>query len=1076
MLKQTTIDQVNEVPLDQGIGKYVDLKKTGAQFKGKSPFVDEKTGSFMVSLSKGIWKCFSSGKGGASLIGFVMELKQLQFIEAVKEIADAHGIPLEYDDSEQSEKYIKEFEQIRSIQEINAIAMQYFIDNVDKTPKGKKERASEEMYEAFNLGFATTEWDGLLNHLVKNGVSKEKAVEAGLVTQKSKTKFFDFFRGRVMFPVYSLNGKVTGFSGRDVMPEDPTHKSIKVLNTKETKAYSKSDTLLGIYQAKQSIVRKGFACLVEGNYDVTSMHNEGMTNTVAPLGSAFTSSQAKILRKFTDLVYLVVDNDAAGISKIQTNTETLLKEGFNVMLFIPDEEGMDPDDYIKSNEWAAGEFEPEFKKNSVEAVQYLAEQFFEKSRTVIEKSTAELNLTKLLAKVKDPTLRNAYVKKYVSEFKLVKADVEKSVSVHAATNNTAPKNTENGVNLPSYLKKEDLSDFKEFGFYTDQTKDKLGYYFQGQSSTERVSNFIIKPLFQISSGMNDSKRILEIVNKQKTVIIEVSNKGFVSNLIFEEICQNQGNFWFNGTKRHFQKLKVKILAQFPFCREIRTLGWQSSGFFSFANGIVEDGKFKQVDSYGLCHHGDDKFFLPAFSKLYKEVDEEDDFYESDRYFLYRPSKITVSEWCTKMERVHLQNGRWAALFLIAALFRDFIFSSLSYFPHLFMFGQVQTGKSTCARSLNTVFFGSQTPFNLSTGTNVGFHRKIARTKNSTVWFDEYTNDIDEKRFQALKAAFDGAGHERGVMSKDNRTETTKINSGIIISGQYLPTRDDNSLNTRSIVLTFERKAEDVTRDQIKEFNELNALEQKGLSTLIVDIVKYRDLVTDKFDEELFEITSMLKKDLHGEEYKGRIMNNYAVILTLNKILQEPLNLPYIFEDSYQLALTKIMEQSEQVADSDALRSYWKMIEFMSSIHSIQDGVDYLIKTEENITLRLKRDEYEKKYFDKPKTILYVRLTKIHPLYMEANRKQFGVTGVPEQSIKAYMKSSKQFIGNVKSVPYTTGTSSGIAFDYDALGIDLLSKFNAKQHSNEPGESNEKYVSASNETLMNAQGDDEDTPF
>lgn len=1035
MLKRTTIDQVNDLPLDQVIGKYTELTRKGSGFESKSPFTDEKTASFSISLSKNIWKCFSTGKGGVSAIGFVMDLKSLTYIEAVKEIADANGIILEYDDSEEAKKYIDRTLKVNSIHEINSEALDFWIEQNKSTPKDKI-RASKEMYEAFSLGFALDDWNALSNHLVSKGHSKESLVGAGLANRNDKGGIYDVFRGRVMFPIFSPVGKLIGFSGRDVTDADKS----KYSNTKDSTVYSKSNSLFGIYQAKESIVRMKGANLVEGNYGVTSFHNQDLTNTVARLGSALTPEQAKMIRKYTDMVTIVIDNDKAGKGVIEKDTITLLKEGFNVMLFVPEEEGMDPDDLVNSKAWEPGEFMAYFAENSVEAVDFLAKQYFEKAGTTIEKTNAEWSLTKLLTQIAHPPLRNAYVLKYVKEYKINKAEVEKNISIQLATSKVSTETKVDGTALPSYLKEDDMNDFKNFGFYIDKTKDKIGYYFPVNSSSERVSNFIINPLFQVYSGMNDSRRILELVNERnrdKPIIIEVTNKGFVSNMIFEELVQNQGNFWFNGTKRHFQKLKVKLLPQFPFCREIRTLGWQSRGFFSFADGIIsEDGQFKKVDSYGICHYAEEKFFLPAFSKLFNDIEEEDDQYESDRHFVFRPSKVSFNEWATKMKNVHLQNGVWAVLFFCATLFRDLIFGELSYFPHLFLFGQVQTGKSTCANSLNTIFFGSQPPFNLSIGTQVSFQRKIARTKNSCVWFDEFTNEIDEVRFQSLKGAYDGAGHEKGIMSNDNKTKTTKVNGGLVISGQYLPTRDDNSLNTRSIVLTFDRKAEDVTIEEVQAFNQLKSLEKKGLSNLIVEAVKYRDLVEEKFNEVRSEIEATLKNDLHGYDYKGRIMNNYVVLLTLFKILEGPLNIPFGYEATYKNAITNIIDQSEAVADSDALMSYWKMIDFMAAQHQINEGEDYIVKTEYSIKIRTGREGSEMVNFNSGKKVLFLRFTKIHPLYMQAHRQQFGQNGVPDQSIKAYMKGAKSFLGIVKSVSFNGSNTSGYAFDYDMLNVNL----------------------------------------
>lgn len=1042
MFKQLTLDQVRDLPLEAVIKRYVpDLKQQGPDLKAKSPFTEEKTASFSVSISKNCWKCFSTGKGGGDGISFVMEKQSLQFYEAVREIATDHGIALDYDESPRAKAYAENVKKVFDINQINTDAMDFFISNKDKIPKNKL-RANAAMFEKFSIGFAPDSWDKLTKYLKSKGYSKDMMFNAGLV-QRKENGVYDFFRGRVMCPVRDITGKIIGFSGHNIVDsKDQSIKPAKYINTKATDAFDKITCLLGVHEARKSIIEHRHAHLVEGNWDLTSMHEVQITNTVARIGGAFGEKNAKLIKRMADTLTIAVDNDKAGLKNILKDTKTALKVGLNVMLFLP-EPGKDPDDMIQKpkKKWKKGEFITYYEKESVEAVDYLAQNFFENAKTIFEITAAQDDLTSLLSIIPDAAIRNAYVKSYAKGvYKIERADVERKSGVEKNIDNSATENDTGIDNLPSYLKQEDFQDLKDFGFYTDEKSESLGYHFYGGSSTERMSNFIIKPLFQVISGRDDSKRILEIRNKDRKVAIAVPNKAFSSNLYFEELVQNEGNYWFNGSKKQFQKLKVKLLEQFPFCKEIRTLGWQSrkegSGFYAFADGIIENGVFKKVDINGLVEYDDQKYFLPAFSKIYKDMDSEDDLYESDRYFVYRESSITMKMWCEKMQKVHLQNGMWAALFLIAALFRDFIFSNLSYFPHLFMFGQVQTGKSTCARSLSSVFFGNQTPFNLSSGTDVGFYRKIARTKNTIVWFDEYTNEIPEKRFQALKGAYDGAGHERGVMSKDNRTEKTQINAALAISGQYMPTRDDNSLNTRSGVIPFERKAEDVTREEQKVFDELQQWERDGLSNIILETVKFRDHVEDEFLDVLQKVVHKLKLALDGSDFKGRIMNNYAVKIALFMILKDKIDIPFTEKDVMRKAVDRIIEQSEQVADSDALRSYWKMIVFLADQKLIHENKDYAIRTKENFLSRDAQGNTISVEIGSAKKVLFLRLTTVHPLYMEYTNKQTGTRGVNEQSIKQYMKSAKSFLGVAKSVKIGSKTTSAYVFDYYKLDISL----------------------------------------
>ena len=228
MLSRATIDAVNDLDLVQVIGKYVELKKSGASYKGKSPFSEEKTGSFFVSPAKSCWKCFSSGKGGASSISFVMEKEGMSYPEAVKEIANQHGIAIEFDDAERSQKYAEKQERVKNLNEVNVLALEYFTQeaHISAIPV-EKLRATPAMYEKFALGYAPDSFDGLLKFLKAKGISEEMILKAGLAKKSEKGKVYDFFRGRIMFPIFTESGKIIGFSGRNILEERKAKKFLK---------------------------------------------------------------------------------------------------------------------------------------------------------------------------------------------------------------------------------------------------------------------------------------------------------------------------------------------------------------------------------------------------------------------------------------------------------------------------------------------------------------------------------------------------------------------------------------------------------------------------------------------------------------------------------------------------------------------------------------------------------------------------------------------------------------------------------------------------------------------------------
>ena len=1044
MLSRSTIDAVNDLDLVQAISKFVpDLKKSGASFKAKSPFTEEKSPSFTVSPSKGCWKCFSTGKGGANAISFVMQKFSMTYPEAVKELASTFGIAVEFDDSARSKEYQEKAERIKTLTEVNQAALEFFTseENLRLIPVDKM-RAKPETYQKFALGYAPDSWDALLKNLISLGFSEELIIQAGLAKKNEKGKVFDFFRGRIMFPIFTDSGKLIGFSGRNIL-EAPAGKTIpKILNTAETEAYSKGNSLLGIHLAKQSMREMGFAVKVEGNFDVTSLHEIGFSNTIAPLGTAFSVDQMEIIRKYCDTLMLFVDNDKAGLNSIRKDTIACLENNLKVYLFIPEAQGMDPDDLVKTYQPSEyKQLKNEILDRKMDAVEYLVQQIYSEAKTTIEKNNAEIQAAEILAVIPDAQLRNSYVKLFAKEYKLDRKTVEEKVKVNIAAKAAQNQDEVDGFVLPRHLSKDEIQDFSEFGFYKEEDPKKIGYYFPRGNSFkdfERVTNFIIKPVFQVGSK-DDSDRIIEIQNPHKKTIIEIKNKQWLSLQGFREAVANHGNFWFKGSAFQHQNFYIKYMSKFLYCQPLTTLGWQPDNkFYAFANGIAYDKNFKHIDEYGLIEKNGEKYFLPAFSKINTVFKNDQDDYVADRYLKYNfNEEVNYNLWSKQIQKVYGNNGVITSLYMIACCFRDVIYQSTNVFPLLFFVGQPQTGKSTCARSLSRVFCFNQPEFNLNSGTVNGFQRRISRVRNSFVWLDEYTNDLDDKRFQALKSLFDGVGAEKAIMSNDNRTKQVLINSGAGISGQHYPTRDENSLLLRTVLLEFTKKQEEFTQAEVDEYNILNAWQKKGLSNLIMEVISWRDYFEDQWQTEFDEVSRKMKIDLASISYEGRTLQSLSILVTVLKIMGSKIDIPMDYNETFELCKEWIINQSSIASDTNILNSFWKMLEFLSFDNILKNNEDYKVINCSSIDVRGKDDKIHTITFPQNKNVLFIRFQRVYPKYAEYHRKQTGENGHAETSLKSYMKSDKKsFIGNVKTVDFENGKTSAYAFDFDALNLSL----------------------------------------
>ncbi|MCR9226995.1 MAG: DNA primase [Flavobacteriaceae bacterium] len=355
MISKTTIDQVYETArLEEVIGDFVQLKKSGSNFKGLSPFTDERTPSFMVSPVKQIWKDFSSGKGG-NVVAFLMEHEHFTYPEAIKYLAKKYNIEVE--ETERTDEQKEQANERESMYLVSEYAQKYFAETLWNTELGKaigltyfKERGfTDQTIKRFGLGFGLNEWDAFTTTALDKGYQLEFLEKTGLTIVKEQaggeSRKFDRFKGRVMFPIHSMSGRVLGFGGR-ILTNDK--KAAKYLNSPESEIYHKSKVLYGIYHAKQAIAKEDHCFLVEGYTDVIQMYQRGVENVVSSSGTALTPEQIRLINRLTKNITVLFDGDAAGLRASLRGIDLILEQGMNVKICtFP--EGEDPDSFAKNN-------------------------------------------------------------------------------------------------------------------------------------------------------------------------------------------------------------------------------------------------------------------------------------------------------------------------------------------------------------------------------------------------------------------------------------------------------------------------------------------------------------------------------------------------------------------------------------------------------------------------------------------------------------------------------------------------------------------------------------------------------
>ena len=409
MISKATIDTVFETArVEEVIGDFVNLKRAGSNFKGLSPFSEERSPSFMVSPAKGIWKDFSSGKGGNS-VAFLMEHSHFTYPEAIRYLAKKYNIEIEETEQTDQEKAITDVRE--SMYLVSEFAKTYFHNTLLNSEEGKaigysyfKERGfTNETIKKFSLGYSPESWDAFTKEALGKGYKLEFLESTGLTIPRDDRPF-DRFKGRVMFPIESMSGRVLGFGGR-ILTNDK--KAAKYLNSPESEIYHKSKVLYGIFQAKQSIAKLNNCYLVEGYTDVIQFNQSGIENVVASSGTALTPDQIRLVNRLTKNITVLFDGDAAGLRASVRGIDLILEEGMNVKVCtFPD--GEDPDSFAKKTSY--DDLVLYLENNAKDFIQFKASLLMnEANNDPIKKADLIRDMVVSISKIPDRIQREIYI-------------------------------------------------------------------------------------------------------------------------------------------------------------------------------------------------------------------------------------------------------------------------------------------------------------------------------------------------------------------------------------------------------------------------------------------------------------------------------------------------------------------------------------------------------------------------------------------------------------------------------------------------------------------------------------------
>ncbi len=454
MISRETIDTIFDVAkVEEIIGEYIQLKRSGSNFKGLSPFSDEKSPSFMVSPAKQIWKDFSSGKGG-NVVTFLMEHEHFTYPEALRHLAKKYNIEIA-EDGTKTEESQKESKKKENLYVIADYAKNFFKRQLIETEEGqniglayfKERQFTDKTIEDFELGYSPKQTDAFTQEAIKKGFSKENLEEVGLSIFKENWSS-DRFRERVLFPIHSFSGKIMGFGARILKTNV---NAAKYLNSPESIIYSKSNILYGVFHAKQSILKEDQCFLVEGYTDVISLHQNGIKNVVASSGTALTPQQIRLIKRLTNNLVVIYDGDKAGINASFRSIDLILEQELNVkILLLPD--GEDPDSFAKNK--TEEEIKSFIAENSTDFIAFKAKVLLEGAQDdSVKKAEVIKNIVESISLIPDIIKQELYVKQCASLLKIREEILFRELSQLQRNKNQDQKNTRNRTNALPQLEK-----------------------------------------------------------------------------------------------------------------------------------------------------------------------------------------------------------------------------------------------------------------------------------------------------------------------------------------------------------------------------------------------------------------------------------------------------------------------------------------------------------------------------------------------------------------------------------------------------------------------------------------------
>ena len=1059
MIPKEVIYQIRDCDLVSILqGEGLELKREGANYKCCCPFHGEKTPSFVVSPSRNLAHCFGGCAESWDAISFVMRKNSMTFYEAVEYLAAK--LHIQYEKKELTPEEREAQHKAEQLMAANHAALEWFVKQLQNSPGARdycKNRGwNEQTLTDFGVGYAPSS-GGLYEYLTGAGWKRNILQEAGLVKISEDGRYYDAFRERLIFPLYSATGQLVGFSGRYVGDNAEVAKKIKYLNTAETPIYRKRAVLFGWYQAARKVSVSQTVVICEGNPDVLRLSQIGVTNAIAPCGTALTEDHVEFLkgRKVRNVI-LAGDMDESGINASIRHGIDFVKAGLGVRIIQwgytkganpPDPK--DPDEYFLKlpNGW-----DEVMSRDTHDFIPWYCAHLMKGKSSQAEVSSAITEVAQLLAYC-DSTAVEMFLDTFTKQYKNGK------------------------IWRQEYFKAKNARDRKEVE-HDDKTKDMLArygfyvkgrcYYGAGATTSDRPwSNFILEPVLHIRDEKN-ARRIFRVINENgNEEIVKFQQSELVSFADFKRVLESAGNFVWKVSAAELTQLKTYLYDDTPSADEIRQLGWQKRwGFYAFGNGGLDGGHFEKADKYGVFKMNGRRYYLPGCAA---DTSANTQGYQIDRKFTYlEANDISLQEYVRLLVTVYGENAKVAFCFLLATLFKDLVTHVTTSFPILNLFGPKGTGKSQLGHSLTSFFYTDYTAPNLAGSTKAALAEAVAEVSNAVVHLDEYKKDLPPDKQEILKGLWDGTGRTRINLDNDKRRETTAVDCGVVVSGQEMPTADI-ALFSRMVFLTFNKT---VFSDEEKQnFERLTRIEKRGLTHLTAQLLNLRPSFQGGYRTAWDDTVSDLSDLVRTSAVEDRTLKNWATILAAFRVLDPLLDLGFHYDEMLSLCSRMCVDQNSKTRQSNEMAGFWETVENMVGSSKAWIEVDYRIMPGgRRISTRESKKSGADVELNPHKRYLFVNFNRLSSLYLKEGRDAQHV--IPKDSLKYYLENSPEYIGTILAMKFKlidnqlgytpsdpnlakTRTTTAMVFDYDSIvdnyGISLEIASGFREVEDSPGE-------------------------